>query len=171
MALPVIALIVGRLHGIKQRFSRLAARIGAGRYVPRRPAATPRARAGPHARQKDPLPQNFAWLVKLMPEASPFGSQLYSLLADPEMAALMQAAPAPMRRPLRSLCRMLGVTPPTILALPPKPRPPPAPPRAKPAKKPRPPPYRPGRLRPFPLSLLPPGAVLPLVFGGPSRRG
>jgi len=136
-----------------------------------RPPATPRRHTHRRFRRRNKLPQGFAWLVKLVPEAAVYGSQLNFLFAEPEMAGLLAAAPAPLRRPVRSLCRMLGVTPPAILALPAKPRPPPAPPRAKPAKKPRPPPYRPGRLRPLPPSLLPPGAVLPLIFGGPSRRG
>jgi hypothetical protein len=124
-------LILDRLRTINQRFARLAARIGAGSYVPSRPADTPRQRAGPHRRKKNPLPQGFAWLVKLVPEAAAYGSQLQFLFAEPEMAALLAAAPAPLRRPLRSLCHMLGVRPPPVLA------PPPAPPRPKPEPKPK----------------------------------
>jgi hypothetical protein len=82
--------------------------------------------------------------VKLVPEAAVYGSQLEFLFADAEMAALLTAAPAPLRRPLRSLCRMLGVLPPPILAAPPSVRPrtpkaerPPAPKRLKGPEKPR----------------------------------
>ena len=84
----------------------------------------------------NPLPQKFGWLLKLVPEAVGYRSQLENLLRDPEMAALLAAAPTAMRRPLRSLCRMLGLPPPEILALPPRPKPPPPPPRAKREKPP-----------------------------------
>src|ERR1019366_5079255 len=114
LALPLIALIVDRIRGIKQRFARLAARIGAGKYFSRRPA-TRRPPIDPKPRRPNKLPQSFAWLVKLMPEAAGYGSQLDNLFRDPGMAALMEAAPAQMRRPLRSLCRMLGIAPPQIL--------------------------------------------------------
>jgi hypothetical protein len=116
---PLMILILNRIRDINQRFARLAARIGAGTYIPRRPAATPRRPTGPRPRPPNKLPQGFAWLVKLVPEAAVYGSQLQFLFADPAMAALMAAAPGPLRRPLRSLCRMLGVAPPPILALPP----------------------------------------------------
>src|SRR5579859_4017940 len=121
---PLALLILDRIRGIAQRFARLATRIGAGKYMPRRPAAAPRRRTAPRPCRPNPLPQGFAWLIKLVPEAAVYGSQLQFLFADPEMAALLEAAPASLRRPLRSLCRMLGVTPPPILA-PPPPVPPP----------------------------------------------
>jgi hypothetical protein len=54
------------------------------------------------------LPDGFAWLVRLAPEAACFGGQLRHLLSDPEITALLSAAPA-MGRVLRPLCRMLGV--------------------------------------------------------------
>jgi hypothetical protein len=126
---PLIMLILNRIRSINQCFGRLAARVRAGTFIPRRPPATPRQRAGPRPRQPKQLPQGFAWLVKLVPETAVYGSQLQFLFADPAMAALMAAAPAPLRRPLRSLCRMLGVAPPPILALPPRARPSPRPPK------------------------------------------
>jgi hypothetical protein len=60
------------------------------------------------------------------------------------MVALLEAAPVPMRRALRPLCRMLGLPTPPILApilAPPerKPRPPRAKAAAAPERKPRPP--------------------------------
>jgi hypothetical protein len=138
LARPLGLLIMNRIREIKQRFARLAARIAAGTYVPRR-STTRRRLAEPKPRQPNPLPDDFAWLIKLVPETAAFGSQLQLLFADPEMAALMAAAPAAMRRPLRSLCRMLGVAPPPVLALPAKPRAPRKPPRAAPqAPPPRP---------------------------------
>ena len=134
LPLPLIALIVDRIRRIKQRFSHFAARLGAGLYIPRQRAAPPRRRPG-QARPSNPLPQKFGWLLKLVPEAVGYRSQLEHLLRDPEMAALLAAAPTAMRRPLRSLCRMLGLAPPPVLALPPRPKPPPAP-RAKREKPP-----------------------------------
>ena len=132
----LIGQIVERLRGIKQRFVRLAARIGAGRYA-RRVVTPHRRAAGP--RRPNPLPRTYGWLVPLVPDAVAFGAQLEDLFRDPAMATLMQTAPASLARPLRSLCRMLGVTPPPILATPARsasrsavrpPPPPPAPPAA-----------------------------------------
>ncbi len=137
---PLALLILDRIRTINQAFARLAARISAGTYVPHRPADTPRQRAGPHPRRKNPLPQGFAWLIKLVPETAVFGSQLQFLFADPAMAALMAAAPASLGRPLRSLCHMLGIAPPPILAPPARPRPPRTVPTAEPEAPPPPPP-------------------------------
>jgi hypothetical protein len=148
LARPLGLLILDRIREINQRFARIAARIGAGTYVPRRAAAMPRRRTGGRPRRPNPLPQGFAWLVKLVQETAVYGSQLQALFRDPEMAALLAAAPAPLRRPLRSLCRMLGVAPPPILATPARAAPAPAPPPAAPAvERPAPPPRRPGFLR------------------------
>jgi hypothetical protein len=132
---PLALLILDRIRTINQAFARLAARIGAGTYIPSRPADRPRQRAGPHPRKKNPLPQGFAWLVKLVPETAVYGSQLQFLFAAPEMAALLAAAPGPMGRPIRSLCNMLGVRPPPILAPPPATRPGPSTPPAPAGKE------------------------------------
>ena len=133
---PFGLLILDRIRSINARFARIAARITAGTFLPRRsPAPHPRENRGPRGPNK--LPRSVAWLIKLLPEVAVYGSQLQFLFADPEMAALLEAAPASLRRPLRSLCRMLGVTPPPILALPARPRPPsdpqPEPPPSAPA--------------------------------------
>jgi hypothetical protein len=109
----LIGQIVERLRGIKQRFVRLAARIGAGRYA-RRVVTPHRRAAGP--RRPNPLPRTYGWLVPLVPDAVAFRAQLEDLFRDPAMVELMQAAPASLARPLRSLCRMLGAPPPPILA-------------------------------------------------------
>jgi hypothetical protein len=121
LARPLVVLILDRLRAINQRFARLAARIAAGTFAPRR--SSPRTPAKPSPRAKSPLPSGYAWLIKLVPEAAAYGAQLQALLAEPEMAALLEAAPAPLRRPIRSLCRMLAVQPPPILANPPCTRP------------------------------------------------
>jgi hypothetical protein len=131
----VIALIVNRIRRVKQGFFRLAARIQAGSYVPRK-ATTRRQPAERKPPRKNPLPRKFAWLLPLVPEATCYGSHLQNLLAEPEMAALMAAAPVPMRRLLGPLCHMLGVRPPPPIARPRKPRQP----RAKPPDPPPRPP-------------------------------
>ena len=126
LATPLFILIFNRIRGIKQIFGRLAVRIAAGRFSARCVTERPRAeqpRAEPRPRSKNPLPRGVAWLIKLVPEAAAHASRLRSLLADPEMLALLAAAPAPMRRPLRSLCHMLGVEPPPMLAPLPRARP------------------------------------------------
>jgi hypothetical protein len=133
LPLPLIALITDRIRRIKQRFSHVAARVQAGLYTSR-PAAPRQKRPGQPPPPKDPLPKTHGWLLKLVPEAVQYRGQLENLLLDPEMAALLAAAPGAMRRPLRSLCRMLGLEPPAILAPPPRARP-----RTRPPKPERPP--------------------------------
>ena len=140
LAGPVMGPILDRIRGINQRFKRLAARLAAGTYTPRRSFHRRKA-IDPKPRRQSPLPQNFGWLVPLVPEAVVFRAQLESLLQHPEMAALMAEAPAPMARILRPLCWMLRVTPPPILA---RPRRQPAPaPAAAPPPRPNPPRSRP----------------------------
>jgi hypothetical protein len=144
LTLLLIAQIGRRIQGIRQRFVDLAARIGDGTYSPRRGAAPPRKRPG-QAPQQNPLPHKFGWLLALVPETVGARWHFELLLRDPEMAALLATAPAALRRPLRSLCWMLGLVPPPVLALPPRPRPPrPRPPRPPAAPEtPSPSDYRP----------------------------
>ena len=124
-------------------FARLAARIQAGRAFPRRSEAPRKPAEKKAPRTKNPLPQGVAWLIKLIPETAVSASQLRFLLAEPEMVALLATAPAQLRKPIRSLCRMLGLDPPKILALPPDTRP------KRPAKerKPRPRREKPEKVR------------------------
>jgi hypothetical protein len=77
---------------------------------------------GPPARRIQALPSARAWLVKLMGWPAPcYGSHLNTMLAEPEMLALVQAAPQAGRL-LRPLCRMFGIDPlPEYLRLPPRP--------------------------------------------------
>ena len=161
LPLPVIALIIDRLRRINQRFAHFAARVRDGLYTPRRSAA-PRRRPGQPPPPPDPLPKKFGWLLPLVPDAEGYRSQLEHLLAAPEMAALLAAAPTAMRRPLRSLCRMLGVSPPPILAAPAKARPPPATSPAAQAAERRAP-----RPRRSPLKSPLPG--IPQAIAGPPR--
>jgi hypothetical protein len=131
----LIGLIVDRIRGIQQPFTRIAARIVAGTFRPGH--SGPRRKPDhPKPRGPDPLPRDVGWLLKLVPEAVQSGGRLEVLFREPEFLALLEAAPASLRRPLRSLCRMLRVDPPPILALPKKPRKP----REKkpPAEKPPP---------------------------------
>jgi hypothetical protein len=138
LPLALIGLITDRIRRAKQLFARVAARVAAGLYIPRHRAAAPRP--GQKPPPPDRLPRNFGWLLKLVPDSVGYRSQLENLLRDPEMAALLAAAPVPMARALRPLCRMLGLPPPPILAPPPrKPRPK----RAKAAAAPQPPPRPP----------------------------
>jgi len=120
-------LILTLIREINQAFARLAARISAGTYLPSRPVAARRARENRTPRGPNKLSQTFAGLVKLLPETAAYGTQLHVLFAEPEMAAPLAPAPAATRRPLRSLCRMLGARPSKILAAPAKPRAPTAP--------------------------------------------
>ena len=148
----LIGQIITRIRVINQSFARLAARIRAGRYVRRIVTAPRRGAAKP--RPANPLPSHFGWLLPLVPEAMGSRSHLEYLFRDPEMVALMAAAPASMRRSIRSLCHMLGVSPPDILALPRKPRQPrkPRAPASKPPEARRPPPEAPEWLRTMPPS-------------------
>ena len=121
LARPLSFLILDRIRSISQAFTRLAGRIAAGRYAPR--TCGPRRQLEKRPRRPNPLPTEFAWLRKLAPEATiAAAGYLEQLFADPEMAALLAAGPTSLRRPLRSLCRMLGVASPAVLALPPRPK-------------------------------------------------
>ncbi len=109
LAGPLVILIWTRLRRLAVRFAALAARIAAGRQrriLSRRPPRPAQRR--PSQRR---LPYGPGWLLHVVPQARAYGSQLQHLMADPEFAALVDAAPQ-MRRLLRPLCRMLGVAPP-----------------------------------------------------------
>ena len=109
-AAPLILLLWGRLNRLAIRFTALAARVAVGTGSPRRRTSARPASARPR-RAYARLPRRFAWLLPLVPgEAAAYGSQLQHLLADPDMAALIAAAPQAGRL-LRPLCRMLGVRP------------------------------------------------------------
>ena len=139
LAGPVITLIVTRIREIKQRFARLAERIAAGTYKPRRYHG--RKATKPKSERRSPVPQKFGWLLPLVPEAVQYRAQVeHLLLRDPAMAALIAAAPAPMARVFRPLCWMLRLEPPPILARPRVQAPPP--PKTSPRSRRSPPPHR-----------------------------
>ncbi len=161
LARPLALLILGRIRGVRQRFDRLVARIAAGTYTPRRPSAGPRQKpVAPRPRPPNPLPCKFGWLLPLVPEAVQYRAQLEHLFRDPAMAALMAAAPAPMARILRTLCRMLYITSPPLLASRRPPRQPGVPPTPAPAAAPKAP-------KPHPPNPPPHGKK---VFSTPSRE-
>jgi hypothetical protein len=155
---PLISVINERIKTLRDRFHRLAGRIIAGTYAPRR--FTPRRQPGARApRQESPFRKR-GWLDALLPAAvaAPYRGGLIALLQQPEMAALIAAAPEPMARILRPLCWALKLKPPEILAIPRRPAgvPPPVPPRYQPP--PPPPPPIPGpanTLGLHPIQLLP----------------
>ncbi len=156
-AAPLLMLLWTRLLRLSGRFARLAARVAAGTASPRRPAS-PRRAAGRSRPPYRRLPRGFAWLPRQVPEAAAYGSQLRHLLADPEMAALIAAAPQAGRL-LRPLCRTLGIRPP------PGPLSPPAAPPAAARPAPRwsaPPPTPPHRAR-SPAPMVPRHACGPPV--------
>jgi hypothetical protein len=104
----LLVLLWGRLARMATRFERLFARWRAGTLPKPRPA-----RAGqPTAWQPHPhLPANPAWLVAMVRETAPMASQLQHLLAHPDIADFLAAAPQA-GRILRPLCHMLAVPPP-----------------------------------------------------------
>ena len=108
LAGPLIILIWSRLRRLGVRFARLAARIEAGALpvARRRPTASRPARPAPPR-----LPRGFAWLVRLVPQASAYGSQLQHLLAEPEMAALLDRRAADGPNPAPALPDAGGASP------------------------------------------------------------
>ncbi len=160
------------LHRLAVRFAALAARVRAGRVVAR---ATGRVRAAPVVQRLrlPALPQGFGWLARLAPSILPLRSQVCHLLGDPELAALLAAAPQAARI-LRPLCRMLGIEagpgfPPALFGLPdppPDPSPDPPPPLALALPAPQARAATPPAPEPLPPSRLPPRrrARVPLIF-------
>jgi len=124
---PLMMLIWRYLHRPVQRLQRLIEKLQAGTLTPPRPRAitpTPPIPRAPKLR----LPNHHAWLIRLIQRTAQLHAQLEILIARPEMAELLAAAPQA-GRILRPLCRMLGIRPlPPILRLPPRPR------RARPPK-------------------------------------
>ena len=138
MVAPLILLICARLRRITARFAALAARYAAGTLRPLRTPTTEPPTPGLHPPPpRDKLPRGYAWLIRLVPGAASYGSQLQYLLSQPEMAAMIAAVPR-MATLLRPLCRALAAHPT-----------PPLPPDPQRTRLPRPPkPARPPRERP-----------------------
>ncbi len=124
---PLILLICARLRRIEARFAALAARYAAGTLRPlRTPTTEPRTTGSHPPPPKDPLPRGYAWLIRLVPGAANFGTQLQYLLSQPEMAEMIAAVPR-MATLIRPLCRALAAEP--------TPKLPPDPPRARPPRQ------------------------------------
>ena len=121
-AAPLILLAWTRLGRLAARFERLMAQVRAGRLpaapvVRRRAPAVPRRFRPPGVPQPLRLPRGFGWLLRLVRETAAFSGQVETLLADPEMAALLATSPQA-RRILRPLCHMLAIRPGPALSLP-----------------------------------------------------
>src|SRR5574337_1582279 len=111
----LVLLIWTRLGRIAEKFAVLAERVRAGTLPAPAPARTRAVTALASPRAPRPKPEHdtgFAWLIRLGGyHAAGFGSQFQHLLSDPEMVALISAAPQQMGRLLRPLCWMLGIKP------------------------------------------------------------
>jgi len=134
-------LIGHRLRDARDRLVRLAERVAAGwvyQPTPRTPRKVAPRTDGRPPRHPNPLTTGSHWALRAAPgpDAGAANNSLYLLLEEPEIAAVLAAAPVPAWRILRSVCWMLGVDKPLVLARL-GPRPPKAP---KPAKPPPPPP-------------------------------
>ena len=121
-----------RIVQASRRMATILARLAAGTYRPQ--TQEPGKKGGPPAIY---LPHRRAWLViKLGHNMAAYTAQLENLLRDPETQTLLATAhPAALKslgRTLRPIARLLGVTLPPELQLPPKP------PRPKPTKPPKP---------------------------------
>ena len=121
---PLLFLVCNRLRTAAARVLALTAQLQAGtlRLRPSRARRAAARRPDPPAAQEPAklrLPRGFGWLRRRV-RAVGFGrSQLEYLLAQPDMAALIAAAP-PIGRQIRPICRMLGVRPPPGLFPPPR---------------------------------------------------
>ena len=135
----LIGLIIERIRPIKQAFARLVARLvaglAAGTFAPPPLYPAPQARPAPTTGRKSARTE-----IRLVEAAAAghhgYRAQLENLLRDPEMAALIQTAPASLSRRVRSLCWMLGLRPPPLLKTPPRAKPTPQPPPRKTRKSP-----------------------------------
>jgi hypothetical protein len=139
VAQPRLILIWQRLTRLAARFTR-AVLTGPTPRRSRKPATRP---AGAKPRPSEhTIPTGFGWLHRLLPGANTAPSavtypaqQLRDLLADPEMATLIDTNPA-IGRVLRPLFNALGLERPPILTIL-------RPPQAAPSQPALPPPLRP----------------------------
>jgi len=143
---PVLGEVARLLGDNKRQIDRVVALIRAGEYRRRQPRLAPRESAGPGAprppRPPGPVARKFGWLLPHLPaQWQGVGNRVKALIEEPEMAAMIQAAPVSLGRPLRSLCWAFRVRPPPVLAPPRRPgRPRPQQPRPEQPPARRPPP-------------------------------
>ena len=112
----VFALLWHRIGRMTRRFEALFTRWQAGKLPKPRPsrAGQPRTPRAPSPR----LPRGRTWVVaQIGYHAAGRASQLQHLLADPDMAEFLHAAPQAGRL-LRPLCHILGIDPPPPLKSP-----------------------------------------------------
>ncbi len=138
---PWLALVWCKLRSTGARILRIAAALEAGtlrlsppRKLPPLPPRTEDAAPGAPKPKRKAIPTGFGWLLRRVTALSFGRSQLEYLLAEPDMAELIQAAPQ-VAHHLRPICRMLGVKPPPGLfppRRPPRRTRPPAPPKPAP---------------------------------------
>ena len=131
MTLALFSLIGLRVTRLAGEVRRLVEAYQAGTLRPRAPAAPRPARvagegageagglaraahAQPERAKPDAvLPRGFAWLVRLVPDATNHASALLALLSEAEHSAMLAACPRLVRL-LKPLCRMLGVSAPEL---------------------------------------------------------
>jgi hypothetical protein len=154
---PIAGLVLLRVDRINHLVLRIVALVRQGQYKPRRRTGRPRPAAVRRARPPDPLPRKFGWLAALLPAtAAGHRGDLDTLLRQPDMVELIEAAPVTLIPPLRSLCWALQLKPPPILARPKRPASGPEPaPVAAAAAPPATPPFRPEPSSPPPASATP----------------
>ncbi len=111
-------LLTERLARLAKRFRALAARVAAGASTPR-PSRPAKPRPDKPRLAKPSLPTGRGWITLRIEAAAPCGGELHMLLQEPELPALVRAAPQAGRL-LRPLCRALGVDLPDWLRLPPR---------------------------------------------------
>ena len=104
----VMMLLYRRLGQITTKIERLVARFQAGRLRLRVSGTRAGARRGGKTGARV-WPGRFGWLVRAAAyQAAGYGCQLRHVLEQPEMVALLQAAPQAARI-LRPVCRMLAI--------------------------------------------------------------
>jgi hypothetical protein len=133
-------LVGQRLTQTRDRFIHLAERLKAGWVYcpqPRAPRKTPDQPNERPPRKTNPLTTGHQWLFRAAPgiDTAAAAYELRNLMAEPEVSAVIAAAPVPAWRILRSVCWMLGVEKPSVLA----PAKPPNPKLGKPVYVPPPP--------------------------------
>jgi hypothetical protein len=118
---PLVILIAKWMSRRTARFTKLLASFREGRL--RLPRARVR-RSEPTSKepQKLRVPGRRGWMIRWTQGAAVFGSQLQFWLEDPEVKALLAAAPKQAGRLLRPICHALDVPLPPELRLPKRPR-------------------------------------------------
>lgn len=103
---------------LQQRIEQISARFARGEILvpwPRDGGDIPVDGPEPADWAGDPFPRQMGWLVRQSPEFAGYGQELLRLLEDPEMLALLKAAPQ-LKPSFRRLLRLLDVTCPPALA-------------------------------------------------------